>query len=56
MNKHRIAGAARELKGSVKELAGKAMGDAKLKASGKADKFAGKVQSAVGGFKDALKG
>jgi len=55
MNKDRIAGAAKELKGSVKELAGKATGDAKLKASGKADKFEGKVQNAVGGIKDVLK-
>ena len=55
MNKDRIAGAAKELKGSVKEMAGKATGDAKLQASGKADKFAGKVQNAVGGLKDALK-
>jgi len=34
MNKDRIAGAAKELKGSVKEAAGKATGDAKLKAEG----------------------
>ena len=30
-------------------------GDAKLEADGKADKVEGKVQNAVGGFKDALK-
>jgi uncharacterized protein YjbJ (UPF0337 family) len=55
MNKDRIAGAAKELKGSVKEAAGKLTGDAKLKAEGKADKFAGKVQNAIGGAKDAMR-
>ncbi len=34
---------------------GKATGDAKLEADGKADKVEGKVQKAVGGFKDAVK-
>ncbi|HWI67949.1 MAG TPA: CsbD family protein [Nitrospiraceae bacterium] len=34
----------------------KLTGDAKLEAEGKADKVAGKVQNAVGGIKDALKG
>ena len=55
MNKDRIAGAAKELKGSIKEAAGKATGDAKLTAEGRADKAAGKVQNAVGGIKDTLK-
>ena len=40
----------------MKEVAGKLTGDAKLEAEGKADKAAGKVQNAVGGIKDALKG
>jgi uncharacterized protein YjbJ (UPF0337 family) len=55
MNKDRIAGAAKEAKGSVKEAIGKAAGDAKLQSDGKADKVAGKVQNAIGGIKDALK-
>ena len=55
MNKDRIAGAVKEFKGSVKETIGKAVGDAKLKSDGKADKVEGKVQNAVGGLKDALK-
>ena len=55
MDKDRIAGAAKEIKGSVKETVGKATGDAKLEADGKTDKIAGKVQNAVGGLKDALK-
>jgi uncharacterized protein YjbJ (UPF0337 family) len=55
MDKDRIAGAAKELKGSVKETIGKAVGDAKLQSDGKADKVEGKVQNALGGIKDALK-
>jgi uncharacterized protein YjbJ (UPF0337 family) len=55
MNKDRIAGAVKEIKGSIEETVGKATGDAKLEAEGKADKVEGKVQNAVGGFKDALK-
>jgi uncharacterized protein YjbJ (UPF0337 family) len=56
MDKDRIAGTAKQAKGAVKELAGKATGDAKLQAEGKADKAAGKVQNAVGGIKDTLRG
>jgi uncharacterized protein YjbJ (UPF0337 family) len=55
MDKDRIAGAAKEIKGSVKEAIGKAVGDAKLQSDGKADKVKGKVQNAVGSLKDALK-
>jgi uncharacterized protein YjbJ (UPF0337 family) len=53
MNKDRIAGAAKEIKGSVKETIGKAAGDAKLRSDGKADKAKGKVQNAIGGLNDA---
>ena len=55
MNKDRIAGSAKEIKGSIKETLGKAVGDSKLQSDGKADKVEGKVQNAVGGLKDALK-
>jgi len=51
----RIDGAAKNLGGKAKELAGKVTGDEKLKAEGKADQFSGKVQNAVGGFKDTLR-
>lgn len=56
MDKDRIAGMAKQAKGAVKEVAGKVTGDAKLQAEGKADKAAGKVQNAVGGIKDTLRG
>jgi uncharacterized protein YjbJ (UPF0337 family) len=55
MNKDRIEGSAKEIKGSVKETIGKAVGDAKLRSDGKAEKVEGKVQNAIGGLKDALK-
>jgi uncharacterized protein YjbJ (UPF0337 family) len=55
MDKDRIVGAAKEIKGSVKETIGKVAGDAKLRSDGKADKIEGKVQNAFGGLKDALK-
>jgi uncharacterized protein YjbJ (UPF0337 family) len=55
MDKDRIAGAAKEIKGSVKETIGTAVGDAKLQSDGRADKVEGKVQNAIGGLKDALK-
>jgi uncharacterized protein YjbJ (UPF0337 family) len=55
MDKDRIAGAAKQAKGAIKEVTGKAVGDAKLTADGKSDKFEGKVQNAVGGLKDTLR-
>ena len=55
-DKDRIIGSAKVVKGNVKEAAGKAVGDTKLEAQGKADKVEGKVQNAVGGIKDTLKG
>ena len=56
MDKDRFKGTAKQMKGSVKEKAGKALGDAKLEGEGKADKAAGKVQNAVGGLKDSFRG
>jgi uncharacterized protein YjbJ (UPF0337 family) len=49
MDKDRIAGAAKKIKSSIKETIGKATGDAKLEAEGKADKVEGRVQNAIGG-------
>jgi uncharacterized protein YjbJ (UPF0337 family) len=56
MDKDRIKGSAQQAKGAVKEVAGKISGDAKLESEGKADKVAGKVQTAIGGLKDTLRG
>jgi len=56
MDKDRIAGAAKVVKGKFKLAVGKAVGDRKLESDGNADRIAGKVQNAVGGAKDTLKG
>ena len=56
MDKDRIEGSAKQAKGAIKEVAGKVTGDAKLETEGKSDKAAGKVQNAVGGLKDTLRG
>ena len=56
MDKDRVEGSWEQAKGKVKEVAGKATGDAKLEGEGKAQKTAGKVQNAVGGIKDAVRG
>ena len=55
MDKDRIAGAAKEIKGSVKETIGKVVGDAKLQSDGKTERAVGKVQNAIGGMKDAVR-
>lgn len=55
MDKDRVIGSAKQAKGAIKELAGKAVGDAKLIAEGKSDKVEGKIQNAIGGLKDTLK-
>jgi uncharacterized protein YjbJ (UPF0337 family) len=56
MDKNRVVGSAKQVKGAVKQTVGKAIGDSKLKSEGKADKIEGKLQNAVGGLKDTLKG
>jgi uncharacterized protein YjbJ (UPF0337 family) len=56
IDKDRVVGSAKVVKGKVKEAVGKAVGDTKLEAEGTADKIEGKVQNAVGGLKDAIKG
>ncbi len=55
MDKDRIAGAAKNMKGSIKEVVGKVVGDAKLQSDGKADKVSGEIQNAIGGLKDTLR-
>jgi uncharacterized protein YjbJ (UPF0337 family) len=54
MNKDRTGGSSTQAKGVAKELAGKALADAKLPAEGRSDRAKGKLQSAIGGLKDAL--
>lgn len=56
MDKDRIKGSAKQAKGRAKEVAGKVLGDSKLKSEGKGDQVKGKVQNAIGGIKDTLRG
>jgi uncharacterized protein YjbJ (UPF0337 family) len=55
MDHDRIEGSAKQIKGQVKDTAGKLTGDSKLQAEGKADKAEGKVQNTVGGVKDKIR-
>jgi uncharacterized protein YjbJ (UPF0337 family) len=56
MDKDRIVGSLKKIKGSVKVAFGKAIGDAKLESEGRADKAAGGIQNVAGGVKDTLRG
>ena len=55
MDKDRIKGSGRQVKGSVKEAIGKVTGDRKTQAEGAAEKTVGKVQSSIGKAKDAAR-
>ena len=55
MDKDRVIGSAKVVKGKAKAALGKAIGDAKLQSEGQADKVEGKIQNAVGGIKDAIR-
>lgn len=55
MDKDQIKGAVDQAKGTVKETAGKTIGDKKMEAEGAVDKLTGKVESAVGGAKETLR-
>jgi uncharacterized protein YjbJ (UPF0337 family) len=52
MDKDRVEGAARNVKGKVKEGVGKSVGDEKLRREGQADQVKGRAENAVGGIKD----
>ena len=55
MDRDRIVGSAKQIKGAIKETVGKVVGDAKLQVDGKADQAEGKVQNLVGTVKDSLR-
>lgn len=52
MDKDRIEGAGKNIKGKIKEGVGKMTGDSKTEAEGQADQVKGKAQNTVGGLKD----
>jgi uncharacterized protein YjbJ (UPF0337 family) len=56
MDKDRVKGSATNMGGKAKEAAGNLTGDSKLKSEGKMDQGKGKVQNAIGGIKDVIKG
>lgn len=56
MDKDRVIGSAKVVKGKIKEAVGKAVGDSKLESEGKVERIGGKVQNAIGGLKDTLRG
>ena len=55
MDKDRIAGAAKQAKGSVKEAIGKITGNPKIHAEGAAEKALDKARNTAGGAKDAVR-
>jgi len=55
MNKDQVKGRAEQASGSVKEAAGKLVGNKKLEGEGKVDKAAGKVQAGYGDAKEKVK-
>lgn len=56
MDKDRLEGGMKNIKGRMKEGAGRAAGDSKLESEGKMDKAEGKIQNTIGGMKDAIRG
>lgn len=55
MNKDQIAGRVEQAKGKVVEVAGKVVNDGELKAEGRDDQVAGKVQANFGDAKEVVK-
>lgn len=52
--KDKLKGSFHETKGTIKEEVGKAMNDSTMKAEGRAEKNAGKVQQRIGDAKEAV--
>jgi uncharacterized protein YjbJ (UPF0337 family) len=55
IDKNRVGGSIKEIKGAAKEAIGKAIGDAKLQSDAKTDKAVDKIQNTVGGLNDAVR-
>jgi len=56
MNQDQVKGRAEQAKGKVKEVAGKAVGNDRLKTEGQVDQVAGKGQAGYGDAKEKVKG
>jgi uncharacterized protein YjbJ (UPF0337 family) len=55
MNKDQVKGRVEQVKGNIKEAAGKVVGNDKLKAEGQVDQAAGKTQATYGDLKEDVK-
>ncbi|RVD58631.1 CsbD family protein [Mesorhizobium sp. M2D.F.Ca.ET.185.01.1.1] len=55
VNRDQVAGIAKQVKGSLKQAAGKATGNRRTQVQGAADKLVGKVQKAYGDVKDKVR-
>ncbi|SNB68088.1 Uncharacterized conserved protein YjbJ, UPF0337 family [Arboricoccus pini] len=55
MDRNRVEGTAKDVKGKINEAVGKLTGNDRLRAEGKTDQVAGKAQGALGKSKDAVK-
>nr|WP_284339986.1 CsbD family protein [Devosia nitrariae] len=55
VHKDEVKGSGKKLRGEVKDKVGKATGDDKMRADGKADKAEGSIQKGVGKAKDAAR-
>ncbi len=55
MNKDQVKGRVEQAKGTVKEAAGKVIGNKKLETEGQLDKVGGKVQADFGDLKEDVK-
>lgn len=56
MDKDRIAGSAKQIVGTVKQAAGRLLGDKKTEVEGAVQKADGKAQNAIGSMKDKARG
>ena len=54
-NRDKTEGTWKKVKGKIKEVAGKAVGNRDLEAEGKADQLSGNVQEKVGRLKNIVK-
>ena len=55
MDREQVKGTAEKVKGSIKDTAGKAMGDKKMQTEGNAEKAKGSARNVAGDIKDAVK-
>jgi len=55
VNRDQVAGIAKQIKGSVKQTAGKATGNRRTQVEGAADKVGGKMQKAYGDVKEKVR-